>query len=107
MLSDSWPQTVAARFALRAGFYRPTRYASRVQCPLLVVVCDQDQSTAPASAVRAAQQAPGAELVRLPGRHYAPFMEAHEQAVEAELAFLRAHLLDRAAPESAPSRGRA
>ena len=27
-------------------------------------------------------------------RHYAPFLDAHEQAVEAELAFLRARLLD-------------
>jgi pimeloyl-ACP methyl ester carboxylesterase len=101
--ADSWPQTVAARFALRIGFYRPIRHASQVRCPLLVLACDQDQSADPASAVRAAQLAPGAELVRLPGRHYAPFLEAHEQAVAAELAFLRAHLLLR--PTSTASRG--
>ncbi|HYX62444.1 MAG TPA: alpha/beta hydrolase, partial [Streptosporangiaceae bacterium] len=39
-----WRQEVAARSALRLGFYRPGRYASRVRCPLLVLVCDQDQS---------------------------------------------------------------
>jgi pimeloyl-ACP methyl ester carboxylesterase len=32
-----WQQEVAARSALRAGFYRPGRFASRVGCPLLVL----------------------------------------------------------------------
>jgi fermentation-respiration switch protein FrsA (DUF1100 family) len=91
-----WQQVVAAGSALRVGFYRPGSSASRVRCPLLVLACDQDQSALPGPAVRAAQLAPRGELVRLPGGHYAPFMEAHEQAVEAELSFLRRHLLDHA-----------
>jgi uncharacterized protein len=89
-----WLQAVAARSALRIGLYRPGRYASRVRCPLLVVVCDQDQSALAGPAVSVARRAPRAELVHLAGGHYAPFLDAHEQAVEAELAFLRAHLLD-------------
>jgi len=89
-----WQQTIAARSALRLGFYRPGRYASRVRCPLLVIVCDQDQSALAEPAVRAAQRAPDGELVRLPGGHYAPFLDAHEQAVEAQLSFLRRHLPD-------------
>jgi uncharacterized protein len=89
-----WQQAVAARSALRIGMYQPGRYASRVRCPLLVVACDEDQSALPGPAVRAAERAPHAELVRLPGGHYAPFLDAHEPAVEAELAFLRKHLLD-------------
>ncbi|MFI5897023.1 alpha/beta hydrolase [Actinoplanes sp. NPDC051513] len=88
-----WQQTVAARSALRVTFYRPGRYASRVQSPLLVVVCDQDQSAPAGPAVRAARRAPNAEVITLPGGHYAPFMDAHEQAVEAELSFLRRHVL--------------
>ena len=89
-----WQQAVAARSALRLGFYRPGRDASRVRCPLLVLVCDQDQSAlaGPAAARRSAR--PAGELVRLPGGHYAPFLDGHEQAVEAELSFLRRHLLD-------------
>src|SRR6185369_5212025 len=39
-----WQPAVAARSALRIGLYRPGRSASRVRCPLLVVVADQDQS---------------------------------------------------------------
>ena len=88
-----WQQAVAARSALRLAFWRPGRWASRVRRPLQVVVCDQDQSALAAPAVRAARRAPGAELVRLPGGHYAPFLDAHEQAVAAELSFLRRHLL--------------
>ncbi|MDR3032439.1 MAG: alpha/beta hydrolase [Kitasatospora sp.] len=88
-----WQQAVAARSTTRLGFYRPGRYAAQARCPLLVVVCDQDQTALAAPAVRAAQRAPHGELVRLPGGHYQPFLEGHEQAVAAELAFLRRHLL--------------
>jgi uncharacterized protein len=41
-----------------------------------------------------ARRAPRSELVRLPGSHYSPFLDGHEPAVEAELGFLRAHLLE-------------
>lgn len=92
-----WQQSVAARSALRMAFYSPGRDAARVTCPLLVVVADQDQSALAAPAVRAARRAPHAELVRLPGGHYAPFLDGHEQTVAAELSFLRRHLLARAA----------
>ncbi|ARH89357.1 alpha/beta hydrolase [Streptomyces sp. MOE7] len=90
-----WEQTVAARIALQIGWYRPGRHASRIRCPLLVVVCDQDQSVLPEPAVRAARDAPASEVVHLPGRHYAPFLESHEQAVTAEIAFLMNHLAPR------------
>jgi uncharacterized protein len=89
-----WRQEVAARSALRMGFYRPGRYAARVRCPLLVVVCDQDTTALADPAVRAARRVPRGELVRLHGGHYAPFLDEHERAVEAELAFLRRHLLE-------------
>jgi uncharacterized protein len=87
-----WEQTVAARSALRMAFYSPGRDAAKVTCPLLVLVCDQDQTALAAPAIRAAQRAPRAELVRQPGGHYAPFLDGHEQAVAAELSFLRRHL---------------
>ncbi len=108
-----WQQAAAARSALRLAFYRPGRYASRVRCPLLVVVCDQDQTVLAGPAAAAAHRAPRGELVRLPGGHYQPFLDGHERAVEAELSFLSRHLLDhpradRPAPApavSAPQRG--
>jgi fermentation-respiration switch protein FrsA (DUF1100 family) len=94
-----WQQAIAARSALRIMLYRPGRYAFRVRCPLLVLVCDQDQTVLAGPAVHAAKRAPSGELVRMPGGHYEPFLGGHEQAVEAELSFLRAHLLDHAPSE--------
>ncbi|MEW9548130.1 alpha/beta hydrolase [Nonomuraea sp. NPDC050783] len=88
-----WRRQAAARSALRLAFYHPGRDTPRVRCPLLVLTCDQDQTAPPGPAVRAARRAPHAELVSLPGRHYAPFMEMHDQAADAELSFLRRHLL--------------
>jgi hypothetical protein len=49
----------------------------------------------------------------MPGGHYEPFLDGHEKAVEAELSFLRRHLLDRSRSDrstngtmdSAPHRG--
>ena len=93
----NWLQLVAARSALRVTFYRPARLASRVKVPLLVVVADQDQSALAAPSVAAAGRAPRAELVRVPGGHYAPFLEQHETVVEAELTFLRHHVLNQPA----------
>jgi uncharacterized protein len=88
-----WRQEVAARSALRLTVGRPGRRAARARCPLLVVVCEQDRSALAGPAIRAAERAARAELVRLPGGHYAPFLDAHEQAVAAELSFLNRHVL--------------
>jgi pimeloyl-ACP methyl ester carboxylesterase len=65
----------------------------------LVVVCDQDQIAPAGPAARAAQRAARGELVRIPGGHYQPFLSGHEQAVQAELSFLRRHLLDDPEPD--------
>jgi pimeloyl-ACP methyl ester carboxylesterase len=89
----AWTRTVASRSALRLTLYRPVRFASQVAGPVLVVVCDEDKSAVPAPALRAARLAPRSELLELSGRHYAPFLGEHERAVEAELSFLRRHLL--------------
>lgn len=90
-----WQQEIAARSVLPIVLYRPGRDASQIQSPLLVLVCDQDQTAPAEPAVAAANRAPRAELVRMPGGHYEPFLGGHEQAVEAQLSFLRRHLLDR------------
>ncbi|WP_042434427.1 alpha/beta hydrolase [Streptacidiphilus anmyonensis] len=87
-----WRQVVAARSALRLAFAMSGRHVSRVGCPLLVVVCDDDRSAPPGPVLKAAHRAPRAEVVHLPGGHYAPFQGEHERAVELEVAFLRRQL---------------
>jgi pimeloyl-ACP methyl ester carboxylesterase len=88
-----WLRAVAARSTLATGFYRPGLDAPRVQCPLLVVVSDDDRTVLPEPGIRVAERAPRGEVVRLPGNHYASLLEAHEEAVEAELEFLGRHLV--------------
>jgi len=87
-----WQQAAAARSVLGVGSYRPGRVAPRIRVPLLVVACDDDRSALAGPAIAAAGRAPDAELVRVPGGHYAPFLAAHEQTVEAELDFLHRRL---------------
>jgi dienelactone hydrolase len=90
--AEDWLQQVAARSVLRLAMYRPGRAASRIRCPLQVLVCEDDKSAYPPAAIAAARRAADAELVRLPGGHYAPFLGSHEQAAGAQIAFLTRHL---------------
>jgi hypothetical protein len=62
----------------------------------------------PEPGIRAARLAPRGELQLVPGTHCAPFLDAHEQTVRAELSFLRRHLLGAPAEaaESGPERER-
>ncbi|MEV5652266.1 alpha/beta hydrolase [Nocardia sp. NPDC052254] len=100
-----WQQAVAARSAARTGFYRPGRFAERIRCPLLVIACDQDRSALAAPALRVAELAPDAEVVRLPGGHYATYLDEFEPAVAAELSFLRRRVLE--APQQVRESGSA
>ncbi len=88
-----WQQEVSTRSALRIGFYRPARYASRVRCPLLALIAEQDGVAPPAPLISAGQRAPRGEIARIGGGHYAPYLEGHEEAVEVQLEFLRRHLV--------------
>jgi pimeloyl-ACP methyl ester carboxylesterase len=87
-----WQQALAARSVFPATLYRPIKYAPNVRCPLLYVVCEDDQSALAAPALKAAAKTPDATVLEVPGGHYAPFLDAHEQVVEAELDFLSRHL---------------
>lgn len=100
-----WQQTIAAASAVRSGFYRPGRHAARVRCPLLVIACDHDRSALTEPGVRVAEKAPRAELVRLPGGHYATYSDAFEATVAAELSFLQRHVLDSRPAESITTSG--
>lgn len=93
----AWGQQVAARSALRIAFYRPGRHMRRIEVPLLVLVCDDDQTSLAAPAARAARRARRGELSRMPGGHYEPFLDGHEHAVQVELDFLQRHVLEQPA----------
>jgi pimeloyl-ACP methyl ester carboxylesterase len=90
---SDWLPAVAARSTLAVGFHRSSRRAPDVRCPLLVVVADNDRTALAEPAAAMTCVTPNGELVRVPGGHYAPFLDQHEQVVAAEVEFLRRHLV--------------
>ncbi|MGZ0151994.1 alpha/beta hydrolase [Kribbella sp. WER1] len=93
-----WQQSIAARSVLPAVFYRPAKYAPHARCPILYVVCQDDKSALATPTLKAAATTPKAEVLQVPGNHYAPFTTAHDQVVEKELTFLHTHLLQPPTP---------
>jgi pimeloyl-ACP methyl ester carboxylesterase len=95
-----WQQTIAARSVLPLCFYRPGRAAHKITVPLLVVVAEDDQSVLAAPALRVANRALNATLVRVRGGHYAPFLEEHDTVLDRELHFLEQHVVPSASAAS-------
>ncbi|MEU4198179.1 alpha/beta hydrolase [Kribbella sp. NPDC026611] len=95
-----WHQAIAARSVLPAALYKPGRFAADVRCPVLYVACTDDRSALAAPARAAASQSSAAQLLEVPGGHYAPFLDAHEVVVDAEIAFLSRHLVTTPAPQA-------
>lgn len=95
-----WRQAVAARSAVRIGFYRPGRYAQDIRCPLLVVAYSDDGVAPPGPAILASQRASRGQLALLSGGHYAAFLDAEEETSQAMLAFLDRALSRRRHAES-------
>lgn len=84
---------ITARVLLHIGFYRPIRFASRVSCPLLICVCEDDLLTSSKAALKTAEVAPYAEVLRYPGDHFNIYLSPmFEQAVMAQRDFLVRHL---------------
>ncbi len=82
--------------------YNPYRRLGQVRCPVLVCVCEKDNTTLPAPAIAAAERTPNAELVRYPIGHFDVYVgEAFERAVRDQTGFLTRHLLGGNVPSPA------
>lgn len=93
-----WRNEVAARVLLQIGLWRPVNDALRVACPLLVCVCERDETTPPGPAVQMAQNAPRGELVSYPIGHFDIYRgEAFERAIADQVEFLHRALSSREA----------
>jgi pimeloyl-ACP methyl ester carboxylesterase len=90
-----WRNEVAARVMLHIGTQNPARGVDKLQMPLLICACEQDQTTPPAAAYRAAERAPRGELKRYPIGHFEIY--ASEQARADQVEFLTRHVLQGAA----------
>jgi uncharacterized protein len=99
---STWRNEVAARIALHIGSYRPGRQAGRIRCPILFCVADNDDLTVPGPVLKAAKEAPRAEVKRYPIGHFDIYVgEWFERAVADQTDFLKRHLLGGDVPSPA------
>ncbi|MGE2722434.1 alpha/beta hydrolase [Mycolicibacterium celeriflavum] len=86
----TWRNEFAARLVLVMGGYRPITSATRVTCPALVQIADQDRTAPPAPATAAATRM-RATVHHYPCDHFDVYPGApwHERVVNDQIAFLR------------------
>jgi fermentation-respiration switch protein FrsA (DUF1100 family) len=85
-----WQNRVTARVMLTIATYRPVTKAAKLAMPLLVCVCDADETTPPEGAVTMAERAPKGELKHYPYGHFAIYHD--ETARVDQVEFLTRHL---------------
>ena len=91
---SAWHNRCPARTLLTSLTHRPIKYASRVNCPTLLVVAEEDQLAPARIAHKAAAQMRDAKVLSLPVDHFAPYSgEVFELTVAAEADFLEGCLL--------------
>lgn len=86
----TWRNAFAARLFLTVGVYRPGTAASRLRCPVLVQIADQDQSAPPRPAVVAAERA-RATVHHYPCDHFDVYPSGawHRKVMADQVAFVR------------------
>ena len=85
---------VAGRIALTVGAYRPYAKFHKLRQPVFVAVCDKDDTTPAAPAVKAAEASPNAELVRYPIGHFEIYVDPQfETTVADQTDFLARNLV--------------
>ncbi|WP_052506494.1 alpha/beta hydrolase [Mycolicibacterium llatzerense] len=89
----SWSNDITARSLLDISVHRPVRRARHAQCPLLMVVAEQDTMAPTGPALTVATKAPLGELYRSRGGHYDVYAGGidHENVVRVEMSFLQRH----------------
>ncbi len=100
---------MAGRVALAVGGYRPYAKFGKLRQPVLVQVCERDDTTPPGPAVKAAERSPNATLVRYPIGHFEIYVdEQFETTVADQTDFLVRNLVGGDVPvaATAPPRSR-
>ena len=85
-------EDVAARIALKIGFYSPRRRVARISCPVLVQIAQHDAITPRKVAEKAAARIPHSTVHVYDCGHFDPYVEPNfSQVIDDQLAFLHAH----------------
>jgi cephalosporin-C deacetylase-like acetyl esterase len=92
--NTEWNNQCPARILLRAAAYRPTAFASKIQCPSLIQVALKDSLIDARAVVAAALKIPKAELMEYDIGHFDIYTgKMFEEAAAAQIRFLTRHLL--------------
>ena len=84
-----WDNSMPARSIRRLPYYRPIRFAKRLQAPILYCLADEDVMAQSAAARKAAARAPYAEVKSYGCEHFDLFCSpVLEQVVEDQVEFL-------------------
>ncbi len=99
---SAWRNEFAPRAMLGLLAYRPYSKLAKVRCPVLVCVCNRDQTTPPEPAARAAERSPNSELIRYDLGHFEIYVDGgFERSSEDQAEFLMRNLLG--APAAHPA----
>jgi dienelactone hydrolase len=90
---SEWHNRVAARSLLGLAAHRPVRKAAEIDCPILLVIAEHDTIAPAGPALRVAQRAPKAELLRSRGDHYDVYEggKGYDRVINVEIEFLHRH----------------
>jgi fermentation-respiration switch protein FrsA (DUF1100 family) len=94
LATEGFVNEVCARIAIRGDKYRPVKKAQNVRCPVLLLICEDDD-LAPVSAAEEAADRLGnlAEVKRYPIGHFDIYIGRNfERSVSDQLEFLSKHL---------------
>jgi len=92
---DDFVNEVCARILIRMDKYRPVRSLSKMRCPVLLQVTD-DEISFQMNAIRKVEERLGdlAEVIHYPTGHFGIYLGSNfEKCVSDQLAFFRKHLL--------------
>lgn len=90
---SDWKNEAPARVVLQIPAYRPVRYASRIDCPVLLLVAEKDTLIPPSAVKGTADMIREVELASLPVGHFDVYDgEDFEKVVSIEKEFLLRHL---------------
>ncbi len=94
LASADFHNEACARISIRIDKYRPIRHLAKIECPVLLQVCEHDAGT-PLALVEKAERRLGdhGQVARYPIDHFDIYVEEHfERAVNDQVAFFQRHL---------------
>ena len=90
---SAWENKCPGRIALTFPFYRPIASASKVKCPALIMLAENDSLIDPKSVEKTAARMPNSTLIRYPYGHFDIYNGvAFEEAVGKQTEFLEKQL---------------